>query len=99
MDPIRIMVSRYTCGFAKVKIAAIEIVGIRPFDFDASISIIVSALKTAISLRMPYPDNQRAEKPKRIPDIWLMTLLKKNDIPATPILINKASESAQNKAT
>ena len=57
MDPIRIMVSRYTCGFAKVKIAAIEIVGIRPFDFDfdfdASISIVMSALKTAFNLRTP----------------------------------------------
>ena len=53
MDPTRIMVSRYTWGFAKVKIAAIEIVGIRPFDFDASISIVVSALKTAINLRIP----------------------------------------------
>ena len=99
MDPIRIMVSRYTCGFAKVKIAAIEIVGIRPFDFDASISIVVSALKTAVNLRIPYPDNQRAEKPKRVLDIWLMILFKKNDIPATPILMSNASASAQNKAT
>ena len=69
MDPIRIMVSRYTCGFAKVKIAAIDIVGIRPFDFDASISTIVSVLKTAFNLRIPYTDNQRAEIPKRIFDI------------------------------
>ena len=47
------MVSRYTCGFAKVKIAAIEIVGIRPFDLDESISIVVSALKAAFNLRTP----------------------------------------------
>ena len=39
MDPIRIMVSRYTCGFKKVKIAATEIVGKRPFDVETSISI------------------------------------------------------------
>ena len=47
------MVSRYTCGFAKVKIAAIDKVGISPSDFDDSISTIMSALKTAFNLRTP----------------------------------------------
>ncbi len=53
MDPIRTMVSRYTCGFAKVKIAAIDKVGIRPSDFDDSMSTIMSALKTDFNLRTP----------------------------------------------
>ena len=63
------MVSRYTCGFAKVNIAAIDKVGISPSDFDDSISTIMSALKTAFNLRIPYTVNQRAAKPKRRFDI------------------------------
>ena len=47
------MVSRYTWGFAKVNIAAIDKVGIRPSDFDDSISTIMSALKTAFNQRTP----------------------------------------------
>ena len=93
------MVSRYTCGLAKVNIAAIDKVDMRPSDFDDSISIIMSALKAAFNLRIPYPVNQIAEKPKRKFDIWLMIFFRKNDIPAIPILINRASESAQNIAT
>ena len=53
MDPIRTMVSRYTCGFAKVNIAAIDNVGIIPSDFNDSIATIISALKTAFNLRTP----------------------------------------------
>ena len=39
-----------------------------------------------------------ADKPKRIFKLWLIKLFKKNDMPATPIQISRASESAQNKA-
>ena len=81
--------SRYTCGFAKVKMAAIDIVGKSPFDFDATISIFALLLKAAFNLRIPYPNSQRAEKLKSQLDCWLMKLFKKNDIPVTPTVINK----------
>ena len=53
MDPIRIMVSRYTCGFKKVKIAAIDIVGKKPFKVEVSISIALLDLNAAFNLIIP----------------------------------------------
>ena len=92
------MVSRYTCGFKKVKTVATDIVGKRPFKVDASISIVLLDLIADFNLNNPYPVSQTEDKPKRIFKFWLMKLFKKNDIPATPMQISRASESAQNKA-
>ena len=63
------MVSRYTCGLAKVKIVRIDKVDKRLFELDASISIALLDLNTAFILRIPYPASQSAEKPKRKFDI------------------------------
>ena len=69
------------------------------FDKDVSISRVVSDLNAAINLRIPYPESQIAEKPKSIFDVSLTRLFKKNEIPVTPRLINRVSETAQNRAT
>ena len=90
--------SRYTCGFKKVKTVATDIVGKRPFKVDASISIVLLDLSEEFNLKNPYPVSQTADKPKRIFEYWVIKLFKKNDIPATPMQISRASESAQNKA-
>jgi len=99
IDPIRIIVSRYTWGFKKVKIATSDIVGKRPLDSDISTSIVLLDLNAENNRIIPYPESQIADKTKRIEEYWLMKLFKKNDIPTTPILISRASETAQNKAT
>jgi len=46
-------VSRYTCGFKKVKTAATEIVGKRPFKVEASISIVSLDLSAELNLINP----------------------------------------------
>ena len=92
------MVSRYTCGFRKVKAATTDKVGKRLFKVDASILIVLLDLSTDFNRNNPYPTSQIADKPKRIFEFWLMKLFKKNDMPRTPMIISKASERAQNKA-
>ena len=55
-----------TSKTAANKIAIIDKVGNIPLAVDASLSRVTLDLKTALNLRAPYPNNQRAEKPKRI---------------------------------
>ena len=66
IEPIRIIVSRYTCGFAKVKMKRAVSVGKSPFAVVVSISIAEFDLKTLISRIMPYHESQIDETPKRI---------------------------------
>ena len=50
---MRTMVSRYTCGFVKVKIAAMDIVEKRLFDIGTSISIVLLDLNADLKLIIP----------------------------------------------
>ena len=76
IDPIRTIVSRYTCGFKKVKAATTDIVGKRLFKVDASILIVLLDLSKDFNRNNPYPASQIADRPKRVFKCWLIKLYK-----------------------
>ena len=77
----------YTCGFAKVIIAASVKVEKRFLFSFASTFIALSFLNEAFNLRIPYPDSQIAENKKSQSEICVVRLLTKYETPLIPIII------------